>query len=633
MTSKLKTVLKSHWKVKDFRPYQEEICTALLTGQDTLALLPTGGGKSLCYQLPALFFDGPTLVISPLISLMQDQVTQANTRGIKSMALNNQQRVGQQLDNAAHGKYKLIYASPEKVQNKQMLERLDQLNLSCIAIDEAHCISQWGNDFRPAYRKLVELRSRLPHLPIIALTASATPRVLHDIKKSLLLRNVAEFKASFARSNIALKVWKGADKIGELIRLLQRSSTSSIVYCSSRKETEKISECLRDNGHEVDFFHGGLDAQSKHDRLTAWQRGKKQIMVATNAFGMGIDKEDVGLVIHMNLPANLEHYYQEIGRAGRNGQPAKAVLLYGVSDGKRAKKQYVASFPSASEISYCYKQLCNYLSIAYGEGSQQTYHLNFLDFCARYELSPAKTDSCLTLMDQASIFQRSLSTKQRAFCQIRCSQKSFQRELEMASNAYASVLSTLVRSYPGVFNQTLEVDLDRLAKKASISFSTLLTIFTHYEKMEVITFSYNQYDIQLMGLVPREKENTLRPLLNNFRQLRKTKEENLNAMIAYAENQEECKQQQLLQYFGETTKQLCRQCSSTVCLRDDQSIDLTQLAMLVHEKLKNGPLSTHQLKLSLPEYPTAAIAKVLNQMEEQHQIRRNAFDQIMGIWD
>lgn len=633
MNNRLHTLLKKHWKVDHFRPHQEQICEALLAGKDTLALLPTGGGKSLCYQLPALCFSGPTLIISPLISLMQDQVAQANARGIKSMAFGTHQPLDQQLDNAVYGNYKLLYCSPEKLQNYLFMQRLDQLNISCIAVDEAHCISQWGSDFRPAFRKINGIRERLPHLPLIALTASATPKVLDDIKKTLQLKNPEEFKASFERSNITLQVQNAPDKIGELLRILHTSETPTIVYCSSRKETEKIAQCLRDQGHQAEYFHGGLNAQTKQDNLLAWQQSKKQIMVATNAFGMGIDKEDVGLVIHMNLPASLEHYYQEIGRAGRNGHPAQAILFYGESDGKRAKKQYLESFPNSNDIEYCYKQLCNYLSIAYGEGKDQHYYINFLDFCSRYQLTPKKADNCLILLDQASIFQRSIANKQRAFCQVTCSRNSFQRELEMTSNANATILATLVRSYPGIFDQTLEIDLDLLAKKARLNFSTLFSSLTHYHKLDLLAFTYNQYDIELVGLVPREKKYTLRPLLENFRQLRKIKENNLNAMISYAQNQKVCKQQQLLSYFGETKEDVCNQCSSISCPTIEEAMDSSQLATLLLKILKNGPLSAHQLKLSLPDHPATEIAKALEWLEEHNQIERNTFDQIMAVWD
>lgn len=631
MAYPLKVLLNKHWNVDHFRPYQEEICNALLSRNDVLALLPTGGGKSLCYQLPSLCFNGPTLVISPLISLMQDQVAQANARGIKSMAFGNNQPLDQQLDNATYGGYQLLYCSPEKTQNNLFINRIKQLNIRCIAVDEAHCISQWGSDFRPAFRKIHSLREHLPNIPVIALTASATARVLKDIKTTLKLTDALEFKASFKRSNIALHVSNAPDKIGELFRLLERLKTSSIVYCSSRKETEKLSDSLHNRGYSVDFFHGGLSPQDKNDRLLAWQSDKKQIMVATNAFGMGIDKDNVGLVVHMNLPSSIEHYYQEIGRAGRNGQPAKALLFYGDADAQRAKKQYLETFPTTKEIDYCYKQLCNFLSIAYGEGNEQMYHLNILDFCKRYGLSAKKADTCLTLLDQASIFQRTLSNKQLAFCQLLCSRSAFQRELETATTPKANALLALVRTYPGIFEHAIEIDMDRIAKKASLSFSSLFTLLNEYAQLEFITFTYNQFDVQLVGLVPREKKYTLRPLLDNLRQIETVKRQNIKAMIAYAENHLNCKQKQLLDYFGETSQNQCNQCSSDSCQPNKPKTDIPQLAALLFEKIKTNPQSPHQLKLSLPECSNVDIGNALDWMEEQNQIGRNDFDQLIVI--
>ena len=628
MTDTLHALLKKHWRVSKFRPLQAEICQAIGEKNDTIALLPTGGGKSLCYQLPALVFDGPTLVISPLIALMQDQVAQANAKGIKSMAFQNNQALEQQLDNAAFGNYQLLYASPERVQNKLFLDRLAQLNLSCIAVDEAHCISQWGNDFRPAYRKIRLLREKLPTLPIIALTASATPEVLKDIKTTLLLREPREFKASFERKNIALHIEHTADKIGSLLRILKAKATPSIVYCSSRRETEEISQRLIQLGLPANHFHGGITGHQKQDRLEQWQSGKNQIMVATNAFGMGIDKTDVGLVVHLNLPSSLEHYYQEVGRAGRDGKAAKAILLYTPSDAKRAQQQYLAALPTKEEIENCYKHLCNYLNIALGEGSQQVYHFNFLAFCTSYQLSPRKVDACLSLFDQASIFQRTHYNRQTAYCQVQCSSEKYKYTLEAAPAQHYQVLLALGRSYPGIFEQPLEIDLDRLTKKSKLRYPLVLEILKQYEQQGMLSFSHDQQDVQLLGLVPREKKHSLNPLLRHLNVIHASKKEKVQTMIAFAENNQQCRQQQLLTYFGERMCSTCKNCSAETCQSPAPSLELDLVIKDLMELIAQRPHSTHQLKLSLPQYTIEQIAQALETLEEDNRIGRNAYDEI-----
>lgn len=633
MINTLQSLLKKHWKANEFRPLQAEICLSISKGNDTIALLPTGGGKSLCYQLPALLFDGPMLVISPLVALMQDQVAQANAKGIKSMAFQSNQSLDQQLDNAAFGNYQLLYASPERIQNSLFLARLAQLNISCIAVDEAHCISQWGNDFRPAFRKISLLRENYPSLPIIALTATATSEVLEDIKNTLKLNNPQVFKASFERKNIALHVEHTSDKIGTLLRILATKATPTIVYCSSRRETEAISHQLIQQGHPANHFHGGVNNTEKNDRLQQWQRGRNQIMVATNAFGMGIDKTDVGLVVHLNLPSSLEHYYQEIGRAGRDGNKAKAILLYAPSDAKRAKKQYLESLPTKQEIENCYKHLCNYLNIAIGEGNQQLYHFNFSDFCARYQLSPRKVDACLSLFDQASIFQRTHYNRQSAYCQVLCSSKKFKQELQAANQQHYQVLQALGRSYSGIFEQSLEIDLDRLTKKSKLRYPLVIEILKQYEQQGLLSFSYNQQDVQLIGLVPREKKHSLTTLLHHLKVIHKTKTQKMMAMITYAEEHLECKQQQLLSYFGETKQVACHACSAENCSDTNSQFELKKILNDILELIQKRPYSTHQLKLSLPQYSIGQIAQALERLEEENTIGRNALDEIIKRCD
>ena len=626
MSDALQQLLKRYWKADEFRPQQREICESVLSKKDNLVLLSTGGGKSLCYQLPALLLQGPTLVISPLISLMQDQVAQANSRGIKSMALGNQQQLDQQLDNAAYGNYSLVYCSPEKLQNKQLIARLTQLNIQCIAVDEAHCISQWGNDFRPAFLQIKNLRKHLPLVPIVALTATATPQVVKDIAEGLELKNYSFFQSSFARNNISLQLNQNSDKFGCIFQTLKDEKTASIIYCSSRRETQTVEQFLNSKGLKAAFFHGGLSENEKKDRLLAWQKNLIPIMVATNAFGMGIDKEDVGVVIHLNLPASLEYYYQEIGRAGRGGKSAKAVLLYHPQDAERVRQQFLNQLPTKAQLNQCYKSLCNYLNIGLGEGFEQSWELSFSDFCSTYNYNPKQIASCLQLFDQAGIFQQHHSNRLEAKLHFICSINLFKREIEGAKASASILLQTIARQYPGIFEQEIAVDLDRIAQKSKLPFTTVVGILEQYHKQELIHFSYANFDLKLTGLTPREDEYSLRTLIQDVKALHKIKEEKINAIIAFANNNDDCKQKQLLAYFGEQSAENCGQCSSKSCCTTTQA-NLQSIKEEIFILLSDKPLSAQELKLSLGAVNTNHLGSLLEELEATKQIKKNTFDQ------
>ena len=363
------SILKQFWGYDDFRESQKQIISTVLSGQDVLALMPTGGGKSICYQVPALAKDGICIVVSPLVALIQDQVSQLKKRGIKAIALTGgipPNDLNDLLDNCVYGNYKFLYLSPERLQQSIVQERIQQMNINLIAIDEAHCISQWGNDFRPAYLECSILKELVPGTPMIALTATATPRVVADIVENLELENVEIFKDSFSRSNINFKVKRSEDKLYQLKKYMEKISGSSIVYVRSRKMSISLANFLIKNGISASFFHGGIPKSDKEEKLNLWLSGKVRVMVATNAFGMGVDKPDVRLVIHYQIPDSLESYFQEAGRAGRDGEPSTAIIITSNEDEDKAKQQFLSTLPDVAFVKQVYSKLNNYFQISYG---------------------------------------------------------------------------------------------------------------------------------------------------------------------------------------------------------------------------------------------------------------------------
>jgi ATP-dependent DNA helicase RecQ len=400
--SKALELLKLYWKHNNFRELQEDIINAVLDENDTLALLPTGGGKSICYQIPALLNDGICIVISPLIALMKDQVNTLKNKGIKAVALTggiNENEIIDILDNCQYGNYKFLYTSPERLQNEWILERIKNLPINLIAVDEAHCVSQWGHDFRPAYLKIHLLKDFFSKTPILALTATATKRVQDDIIDQLRLTNTAVFWQSFERKNSAYMVIETEDKLHYSAQILKKNIAPSIIYVTNRKSCTDTVNQLKSVNISATFYHGGLSMKDKEKHMKLWMDEKVQVMVATNAFGMGIDKANVKTVIHFHLPSNLESYYQEAGRAGRNGEKAYAVILVNSSDIEHAYSQFIHVLPDKSFLNFVYKKLCSYLQIGYGEGIDEEYNFNLNNFCLKYNLSLLKTYNSLLFLD------------------------------------------------------------------------------------------------------------------------------------------------------------------------------------------------------------------------------------------
>ena len=606
-----KTYLKKHWGYDTFRSKQEAIIGRVLENKDTVALLPTGGGKSICYQLPAMMSEGCTLVISPLITLMQDQVEQMNTKGIKSMMLTNTQALGIQLDNCLHGNFKLLYCSPEKALSTEFKLRIKDLKIKRIAVDEAHCISEWGNDFRPAFKQIKNLRTLLPEIPVLAVTATATPKVLEDIISSLELEETCLFQESFVRSNISINTLFTEDKLATLIKLLSENNKSGIVYCGSRKMTEEVAKILQYNQVSSAFFHGGRTASERKELLHDWLTEKTKIMAATNAFGMGIDKSEVATIIHLNLPSSIENYFQEVGRAGRNGAPAKTFLLLQQNDKNRIRDQFLGSLPDKKFIRLCYKNLCNYLNIAYGEGNKIVSNFSLSAFCKIYDLNPKKALTTLSYIEQEGVFNLFQYNKKRATIKFLLNQNQI-LDLLKDQTETSKVIQGIIRNHHDVYSSSFELDLERIVRINQVSFKTVIQSLERWHKEGNLVLDYAQTDIQIQWLVPREDQYTLAPLLKRLEQHHKVKKEKIEAMITFAFSTDTCKQKQILSYFGEHAAEKCGRCNALECLPKKQ-VKAVQIEIKnrITEELQNESMSLKELDQSIADFTTFEIGETI----------------------
>jgi ATP-dependent DNA helicase RecQ len=583
-------ILKQYWQHESFRQPQEEIIQSVLNGRDTFALLPTGGGKSVCFQIPGLINDRLCLVVSPLIALMKDQVQNLEKKGIKAIALTgglSVDEVSDLLDNCMYGNYKFLYLSPERLESEWIIERIKQLPINLVAIDEAHCVSQWGHDFRPAYLKISKLKTHFT-VPFLALTASATKRVKEDIIKHLGLENPAVFQKSFARDNIAYMVFETEDKLYRIQQMLKKNPEPSIIYVRNRKSCIDIAGQLTALGHKATFYHGGLKSAEKEKNMQLWLEEKVQVIIATNAFGMGIDKPNVRTVIHIQLPDNLESYYQEAGRAGRDGQKSYAVMLVNKADIQIARNQFIEVLPDKKFLKEMYVKLNNYLRIAYGEGINETFAFNLNGFCNQYGLPVIKTYNALQFLDREGIVTLSKEFTEKISIQFLIPSKEVIRYNSL-NPADEEIVLAILRNYPGVFEIETAINTNLIAKKAKVTESELNAVLQKLHQKEVIVLHSSGNDSQLTFNEVREDDLTINRISKFLEKQNEVKIIQFDSVINYVNTNNRCKSRIILEYFDELPTTDCGICSHCIT-KNKQQRKPEDMVTAVIDLLRTSPL-------------------------------------------
>lgn len=613
MKNNIYDVLKSHWNVLEFRPGQKEAITAVLDAKDCLVVLPTGGGKSLCYQLPALIKTGICVVISPLIALMSDQVESLKKKGVRAMNLSGPMREDDlvtALDNCKFGEFKFLYLSPERAQHPLVQDRLSEMQVSLLAIDEAHCISEWGHDFRPTYREIIRLKNRLHNTPTIALTATATKRVKEDICSVLELAKPVQITDSFDRKNIDIRVLRTANKLEAISEALAPKGTPAIVYAGTRKSVELLSNHLNNMGHQTGFFHGGV--LTKEKRISNWMQEKTPVMVATSAFGMGIDKANVQRVVHATLPFSMEQYYQEIGRCGRDGGAAKATLLVEDGDDQKLWNSTTISIPSATVIKKTYKHLCHYFDIAYGEKPNDILVFNLAIFCERYGLKLRTTYHVLKVLERGQLL--TLTQYDKPKTTLKLLHKHLKQE--------HILVDYLLRNIGGITERFQDISLDNIAMKSGVGLRNAIACLKQLEKQGDAEVQQLHADSGITFHAPREDSISLMPVFHQLNAIMKEKKRLTGAVWEYV-TANTCYRKKLLNYFGETHKKYCGKCSN--CL-DKKSPTAKTIRYLIKTLSSEDTLSLEQLSEAAP-FDRIQLAVALDEMCAEEMVVEEAPNQ------
>lgn len=621
------SILKQYWGYDGFRPLQADIIQSIASGKDTLGLMPTGGGKSLTFQVPAMAMEGVCIVVTPLIALMKDQVENLKKRNIPAAAIYTGQTrddILLTLDNTVHEAYKFLYVSPERLSTPIFLEKIKQTRVCMIAVDESHCISQWGYDFRPSYLKIADIREILPEVPVLALTATATPEVVDDIQEKLHFSEKNVFRKSFSRSNLAYVVRTTENKDEQLLNILEKVPGTSVVYVRNRKKTKEVAEFLVKNGITAEHFHAGLSNDTKDARQSRWKSGEARVIVSTNAFGMGIDKAEVRTVVHLDLPDTLEAYFQEAGRAGRDEKKAFAVLLYNNGDATKMKKRISDSFPDKEVIRNTYESLCNYLQIGIGSGLEVVFPFDIADFCSKFGLPILITYNALKILQQAGYIEltdEQDSSSSVLFIVGKDDLYSFKNTPEQEK-----LIHILLRSYTGLFTDPAYINEDLMAKRLDWKRDDVYQQLVALSKEGVIRYVPRKKTPFITLMQERLDKNRLVLNKETYDDRKERFVSKAEAVLKYAQEENVCRSQILLGYFGEKSSKPCGKCD--VCLKrketevSDEEFDAIQQAVL--EALKVSSVSANDLVRQLP-FKEKKLIRVMSFMVDNGIITENEY--------
>ncbi len=626
MVSKhLHEILTRYWGYNAFRPLQEDIMLSVMDGRDTLALLPTGGGKSLCFQVPGLALDGLTLVITPLIALMKDQVENLRRRDIPAEAIYSGMTARQTelaLNHAGYGKTNFLYLSPERLISERFREVLPYLNIRLIAVDEAHCISQWGYDFRPPYLRIAEIREFLPQVPVIALTATATKKVVEDIQQKLKFKNPNVFEKSFERRNLAYIVQNEEDKYGRLMRIMRNVPGAGIVYVRNRRKTREIAEFLTKNMVSADHYHAGLDHKERERKQAAWKNGKSRVMVATNAFGMGIDKPDVRFVVHFSLPDSIEAYFQEAGRGGRDEKKAYAVMLFQQADIIEARATLAAAYPEMDAIKNVYAALGNYYNLIPGTGKDLSFDFELAEFSAHFNLKPLLVFNAIKFMEREGylLLNEAVNNPSRLFFNV-SHEDLYNFQVENA--LYDPLIKTILRSYGGVFTDASVISENELAQRLNTSTGWIVNSLNALHKIDLLTYLPRREKPQLTFVSELIRAQDLSISPQNYTDRKRDAIARMEAIIEYVNDNQHCRSQSLVSYFGQVAVKRCGICD--VCIERNKAslseFEFDTIVEAIKPMLKVRACSLDELINEIPTMNEDRIINAINWLTDNEKIQ------------
>ncbi len=607
-------ILFKYWGYSSFRSIQEDIIKSVYDGNDTLALMPTGGGKSITFQVPALAKDGICLVITPLIALMKDQVENLKNRGIKAAALHSgltRHEIDITLDNCAYGDYKFLYLSPERIETELFKVRLAKLNVNLLAIDESHCISQWGYDFRPSYLRIAELRSLVPNVPVLAVTATATPEVVDDIQEKLLFREKRVFKMSFERKNLVYLVRHVEDKNKQLMKIVNNIPGTGVIYVRNRQKTQEVATMLQKEGISADYYHAGLSTDIRNKKQEEWQKGKARIIVSTNAFGMGIDKPDVRFVAHLDLPDSPEAYFQEAGRGGRDGKLAYAILLYNNADKSKIDQRIASAFPPLDDIKRCYEALGSYLGVAIGAGKNEVYDFNLMEFCTSYRISATHAYSSLKILERGGYIELTDEIDNPSRLMFLMGKNELYK-YQVANANMDAFIKVILRNYAGVFSDYVKIDEQYLAKIAGMPLKSVTENLIKLGRAHVLNYIPRKKTPLLIYTEERLDPKNLYISPSDYHQRKERYLSRINSMINYASGTTKCRSQSLLEYFGEKEAPRCGRCD-TCTSRNELDISKYQFDLILDQiknRLQEKPINTEMLVDSIKSSPNKTLSVI-----------------------